>query len=367
MFTPPNIADSIDKIASSTSEDIEQILKTGRCSLEQFPALLSEKAAQYLPQLSEISSQISLQRFGKTMQLYAPLYVSNFCANKCVYCGFAANNQITRKCLSPDEVDSEAEILYARGFRHILLVTGEAEAKVNAKDLADIAIRLKNKFSSISIEVQPFDTNDYTLLFESGITSVAVYQETYDRTLYSKLHLGGKKMDYDYRLATPARACEAGMREIGIGALLGLGNWRYEALCLASHLSWLRKNYWRSNFTVSFPRMRPASGGFEPEHPMDTRELCQLVFALRILDPDVGLLISTREEETFRDGMVGLGPTRYSAGSSTQPGGYGDPDVAGEQWDVGDHRSVEEVAKMLKDKGFDTVYKDWDPSFQATN
>lgn len=354
----------LSQVQNSTAEDVEAILKKGACSAEELPILLSQAAAEYLPQMAALSQQISLQRFGKTLQIYAPLYVSNYCSNNCVYCGFSAKNTIKRKCLSTDEVLAEANILYERGFRHILLVTGEADKKVGEPELSLIAQELRTKFSSVSIEVQPFSTENYAKLFEAGITAVAVYQETYDRELYAKLHLSGKKSDYDYRLATPDRACSAGMREVGIGALLGLGNWRFEGACIGTHLAYLRKKYWRTNFTVSFPRLRPASGGYEPEQPISTKELTQLIFALRIMDPDVGLLVSTREEEAYRDGMIGLGPTRYSAGSSTTPGGYGTPDAAGEQWDVGDHRPVEEVVRVVRAKGFDPVYKDWDSTFQ---
>ncbi|CAG36469.1 2-iminoacetate synthase ThiH [Desulfotalea psychrophila] len=365
MFTPLNKTETDAHIEGVSAADVERILRAGKCSAEEIGILLSPVAEAFLPQMAELARKLTLRRFGKTMQVYAPVYLSNYCSNNCVYCGFAAKNKIVRKCLSEEEIARETEILYNRGFRQILLVTGEANKKMGVHELAKVATDLKERFSSISIEVQPFDTDDYKTLFAAGVTGVAVYQETYQRDLYAELHLSGKKTDYDYRLATPARACAAGMREVGIGALLGLGDWRFEGINLAYHLQWLRRHYWQTAFTVSFPRMRPASGGFEPAHPMSARELSQLIFALRILDPDVGLLVSTREEVAFRDGMVGFAPTRYSAGSSTTPGGYGDPDVAGEQWDMGDNRSVEEVIEMLLKKGFDPVYKDWDSSFQS--
>lgn len=364
MFQPPDRVGLQAKINAATATDVERVLSRGRCSREELAILLSPAAEQYLPEMANLSQRLTLLRFGKTIQLYAPIYLSNFCSNNCVYCGFAARNVITRKCLTLEEIEQEALILHKRGFQHILLVTGEADKKVSAQDLAALASHLRDQFSSISIEVQPFDTDDYKSLFHGGITGVAVYQETYDRELYKQLHLSGKKMDFDFRLATPARASEAGMREVGIGALLGLGDWRIEGITLGYHLKWLRDNFWRTNYTVSFPRLRPATGGFEPLNPVSTRQLSQLIFALRILDPDVGLLVSTREEAAYRDGMIGLGPTRYSAGSSTTPGGYAHPDAAGEQWNVGDHRSVEQVAQVLLNKGFDPVYKDWDSTFQ---
>lgn len=366
MFSPPNTIELKAQITSVTADDVERLLVKGSCTARDIPTLLSHAASNYLPQLAQLAEQLTLQRFGKTVQLYAPIYLSNYCSNNCVYCGFATKNKITRKCLSLEEAEREAQILHERGFQHILLVSGEADKKVSADDLAGLATRFKKRFASISIEVQPFDTGDYKKLFDAGITGVAVYQETYQRDLYDQLHLSGKKKDYDYRLATPARACQAGMREVGIGVLLGLADWQIDGASLAHHLLWLRNQYWRTNFTVSFPRLRPATGSFEPLHPVSTKQLSQLIFALRIIDPDVGLIVSTREEETYRDGMIGLGPTRYSAGSSTTPGGYAKPDSAGEQWDVGDHRSLDEVAAMLKRKGFDPVYKDWDSTFQIT-
>jgi 2-iminoacetate synthase len=193
---------------------------------------------------------------------------------------------------------------------------------------------------------------------------VAVYQETYDRDTYARVHLAGKKCDFDYRLATPARAAAAGMREIGIGSLLGLADWRTEGLALAMHLDWLRKNFWQTSFTISFPRLRPAAGDFKPMVAVSEKNLGQLIFALRLFDHDVGLILSTREEARFRDGMIGLGPTRYSAGSSTSPGGYSHPELEGEQFSVGDHRNIIEVSNALVAKGFDPVYKDWDKEFQ---
>jgi 2-iminoacetate synthase len=266
--------------------------------------------------------------------------------------------------LSLDEVEAEAVLLQKRGINHLLLVAGEAPTKLDAAQLAEMVKRLRDHFASISIEVQPMATEDYAHLFEAGVASVAVYQETYDRTVYDQVHLGGPKKDYDYRLETPDRAAAGGMREVGIGALLGLSDWRAEGLAMGYHLAHLRKQHWRTAFTVSFPRLRPAAGGFEPRIPVSEKELSQLLFALRIFDHDVGLLISTREEPRYRDGMIGLGPTRYSAGSCTAPGGYGKPESDGEQFSVGDHRSIDAVCAAIQAKGFDPVRKDWDACFQ---
>ncbi len=367
MFQSPNFQTLSSEIITPTATDVERALDKDRLQLHDLAALLSPAAEPYLQQMAVRSANITLKRFGRTTQLYAPIYLSNYCTNRCAYCGFSADNLIKRKCLTLEEVEKEAAILHDRGFQHILLVSGEAESAVDVEYMEAVALRLRNKFAAVSIEIQPMSTEHYMRLFEAGITAVAVYQETYDRDLYKQVHLSGKKSDYDYRLETPARVAQAGMREVGIGALLGLADWRAEGLAIGHHLNWLRKEFWSTAFTVSFPRMRPAAGEFEPLQLVSERNLSQLIFALRLFDQDVGLIVSTREEERYRNGMLGLGPTRYSAGSCTAPGGYGDSDSEGEQFSVGDHRSLDEVCTMIRNKGFDPVCKDWDREFQISN
>ena len=364
MFTVPEFSRLQQLIVSSKDDDVRKALNRQRTDIHDLAALLSPQAEKYLPQMAARSSQITLQRFGHITQLYAPLYLSNLCINRCAYCGFSAGNKIQRRTLTLDEAEKEAMILHDRGIQHILLVTGEAPKALGVGYLEELAFRLRDKFAALSIEVQPLEQNEYKRLFQAGITAVAVYQETYDRTIFKQVHLSGNKCDYDYRLDTPARAAAAGMREIGIGSLLGLADWRAEGLALALHLQWLRKQFWRTSFTISFPRLRPAAGEFQPLVSVSEKNLSQLIFALRLFDHDVGLLLSTREEERFRNGMVGLGPTRYSAGSCTAPGGYSNPELEGEQFSVGDHRKISEVSNALVAKGFDPVYKDWDKEFQ---
>ncbi len=365
MFTLPDFQTLSQTVRRPTATDVEQALATRHPGIHDLAALISPAAEPFLSEMAQRSALITARRFGKTTQLYAPIYLSNYCTNRCAYCGFAANNRIARRVLSFDEAEAEAEILHRRGFQHILLVSGEAESAVDVDYLETIALRLRGKFAAVSIEVQPLSTVDYARLFAAGITAVAVYQETYDPELYKQVHLSGKKTDYHYRLETPARAAAAGMREVGIGALLGLHDWRAEGLAIGLHLAWLRKHFWSTAFTVSFPRLRPAAGAFEPLVVVSEKNLSQLIFALRIFDPDVGLLLSTREEARYRDGMLGLGPTRYSAGSCTAPGGYSNPgETDGEQFSVGDERTVEEVTLAIVAKGFDPVSKDWDSAFQ---
>lgn len=364
QFTLPDFRELREIVYSCGSADVEHALQCPDLDIHDLAALISPAASAYLPLMAKRSAEITMQRFGRTIQIYAPIYVSNYCINRCAYCGFSTGNKIKRRLLSIDEAVNEAEILRARGFMHILLVAGEAPDKAGVPYFEELARRLRDKFAAISIEIQPLEKDEYERLFRAGITSVAVYQETYDRKLYPSLHLSGKKSDYDFRLATPDRAAAAGMREVGIGALLGLSDWRGEGMALGMHLAWLRKNYWRTALTVSFPRLQPAAGGFEALQQVGEREMTQLLFALRLFDSDVGLLISTREEARYRDGMLGLGPTRYSAGSCTAPGGYAEDSESTEQFEVDDHRSITEVCAAIKSKGLDPVRKDWDAGFQ---
>ncbi len=363
-FKLPDFVALSTRIRASRREDVESALAREHRDLADLAALLSPAAEMLLPELARRSAAVTSRRFGRVIQLYAPLYLSSYCCNRCLYCGFSVDNEIPRRLLSLDEAAAEAKILARRGFEHILLVSGEAPAKLGVDYLEELAHRLRDDFAAISIEVQPLQEEEYARLFAAGITAVAVYQETYDRRIYDEVHLAGLKADYDRRLEIPVRAARAGMREVGLGALLGLADWRAEGLALGEHLAWLRKQAWRTALTISFPRLRPASGSFKPRVEVTEKNLSQLLFALRLFDPDLGLILSTREEQRYRDGMIGLGPTRYSAGSCTVPGGYGDTEAAGEQFAIGDHRDLAAVAAAIRARGHDPVLKDWDRVFQ---
>jgi len=365
MLTLPPFSQLQEAIQSAREEDVLQSLHGAHLSHIDLAALLSPAADKHLEAMAARSADLTALRFGRTTQIYAPLYLSSFCTNRCSYCGFSADNKIERRILTLDEAELEAMILHRRGFNHILLVSGEAPARLGVDYLEKLALRLRDRFAAVSIEVQPLDTAEYSRLFGAGITGVAIYQETYDREIYQQVHLSGQKCDFDYRLDTPARAAAGGMREVGIGALLGLSDWRTEGLALGMHLAWLRRHFWRTALTVSFPRLRPAAGEFQPLSLVTERDLSHLIFALRIVDPDVGIILSTREEARYRNGMIGLGPTRYSAGSCTAPGGYSNPDTTGEQFAIGDHRTISEVCSAIRAKGFDPVRKDWDAGFQS--
>ena len=349
-------------VDAATDADVSRALgRSGRRDLADFAALLSPAAASRIEDIARAAHETTVRRFGRTIHLFAPLYLSNECVSSCTYCGFAAENQIARRTLDPSEVLTEALELKARGFRHLLLVAGE-HARIVSKDyLVECVRTLAPHVPSLAVEVQVWDTGTYRRLVEAGCDGLVVYQETYDRSTYAAVHLKGKKRNYDWRLAAPDRGAEAGMRKLGIGALLGLhDDWRMEALALATHARALVHRWWRCEVSVSLPRLRPAAGGFEPADPVDDRDFVQLLCALRLLLPDLGISLSTREPAELRDALLRLGVTHLSAGSHTEPGGYASPSDAEPQFEISDTRSPAEVAAVLRAAGYDPVWKDWE-------
>src|SRR5438093_2516513 len=351
--------------------------------IERFEHLIAPKADEELEAMAQTSHSLTLQNFGRTMRLFAPLYLSNECINNCRYCGFSRDNPILRVTLDIDEVVAEAQHLARQGFRQILLVAGEHPKFVSCDYLAECVRALREDFSSISIEVAPMEIEDYIPIVEAGAEGLVVYQETYNRAIYDQLHLAGPKKDFGWRLACPERGYEAGFRRLGIGALFGLAPWREEAITLAAHLEYLLKRCWKSSLTVSVPRLRPAAGEFRPHFPMSDRDLVHLVCALRVTFPQVGIVLSTREPAALRDLLVKIGITMMSAGSHTEPGGYtgqgrekvhrtvrgrimppeispSEPDIATSQFEIGDPRSPQEIAAILRHNGMAPVWKDWD-------
>lgn len=346
-----------------TAADVERALGAGRLGLEDFKALLSPAADAYLEPLARLSRQRTRQRFGLTQQLFAPLYLSNACANECSYCGFSMSNKLRRKVLNSTELAREACVLRARGFEHVLLVAGEAPKTVGTDYFEQALHQLSREFAQLSLEVQPLDEADYRRLRGAGLHAVLVYQETYNRRCYAEHHTKGNKTDFEYRLDTPDRAGSAGVHKIGLGVLLGLTDWRLDTLMCAHHLRYLERRYWRSRFSISFPRLRPAEGDFHVPNPINDRSLVQLIAAWRLLSPDLELSLSTRERSDFRDRLVSLGITSLSAGSSTRPGGYGeDSDQTLEQFSTDDRRCVEDVVQALKRLDYQPVWKDWEPA-----
>ena len=354
-----NWGEVTNSIHSKTVMDVERALSKRNPDIEDFKALLSPAADVYLEQMAQISHRVTRQRFGNVMQLYIPLYLSNYCENRCVYCGFSGANNMKRKALSMDELVAEAKIIRSNPFRHILLVTGEAPVRAGVNYLAEAIDTMKPFFSQISLEVQPLETEEYTLLVKKGLHAVYIYQETYNEKAYPHYHPFGKKADYQFRLETPDRLGSAGVRKIGLGSLIGLEDWRTEAWFTALHLQYLRMNYWQAKYSISFPRLRPFAGeGFQPNFETSERNLTQLICAYRLFDKDVELSMSTRESSHYRDNIMPLGITAMSAGSKTEPGGYSDSGEL-EQFAVHDDRHPLVIADVIRGKGFDPVWKDW--------
>ena len=362
-YSPQWLTEQLIKIDES---HVEQTLRRAErqqsLTPEMFVALISPKAAPYLEEMASLSLRLTQQRFGKIIQLYVPLYLSNECLCDCTYCGFSRVNEIPRLTLNRAQILEESQCLYEQGFRHLLLLSGEDVRYVNAETLSETAQLLRERFPSISIEVQPLKIEEYAQLVNAGVDGLTIYQETYDRDRYSQVHLAGRKKHYDYRLATPERAGEAGVRKINIGALLGLSDWKYDGFCVALHAAFLEKKYWRSHFSISLPRMRKATGSDEGLVISD-RNFVQLMIALRLFLPNAGIVLSTRESAEFRDHVFPLGVTQMSAGSKTTPGGYAKDNHSGAQFEIDDKRSVDEIVTMLRQKGYDPVWKDWDPNF----
>ncbi len=359
-FSPDQVEAEID---ARTPADVERALGTERLTETDFMALLSPAAAAYLEPMAQKAHKITRRRFGNTILLYAPLYLSNECHNGCRYCGFSADNQVARRTLNLDEIENDARVLADQGFRHILLLTGEAPKAADVDYLVAAATRIRPLFSSIGIEVFPMSEAEYARTVAAGVDALTIYQETYDQKLYAEMHPYGMKRDYAWRLATPERAGAAGLRKIGIGALLGLGRFRSEAFFTGLHGRYLARHFWRSQLTVSFPRMRPSEIGFQPRQPVADRDFVQLICAMRLLLHDAGLVLSTRESATLRDHLLPLGITQMSAGSCTAPGGYASGERHTEQFAIDDDRTPAEFAEMLRRKGYDPVWKDWDSAF----
>lgn len=328
-------------------------------SLGTLPALLSPAAAPRLEALAQQARAVTLQRFGRAVRLFAPLYVSNACLSSCTYCGFSKGLDVARRTLTVDEVEAEARGLAGRGFRHLLLVAGEHRLEVSADYLVACVERLRPFVPSISVETQTWSDDTYARLVAAGLEGVVHYQETYDRARYAETHVAGWKRDYDRRLSSTERAAEAGVRRLGIGALLGLSaDWRADVVAVAAHAVWLQRTYWRTEVTVSLPRIKASASGFQPLVPVSDAEYVQALAALRLVAPEAGIVLSTREPAALRDGLVRIAVTSMSAGSSTEPGGYTTPGQAQEQFAVSDERSPAQVAAMLEAAGYEPVWKD---------
>jgi len=392
-FNSLPLAALVKRSQGTTLTAARESLSNERRSLADFAQLISPVAGALLEDMGRQSHALTQKRFGKVIRLFAPLYLSNECINNCKYCGFSRDNSILRVTLSLDEVRREAAELQRQGFRNVLLVAGEHPKFVSNGYLAACIATVRESAPSVSLEVGPMETAEYQPLVAAGADGLVVYQETYDRPIYDAMHTSGPKKNFDWRLETPERAYAAGFRRLGLGALYGLANWRYEALSVAAHADYLLRHCWKAQVTISLPRLRPCAGEFQPLTHMSDRELVQLLCAFRLLFPDVGLVLSTRESPKLRDGLFPLGVTLISAGSHTEPGGYtgagresihqtvrgriverGASEWAGPtpegvnatgQFQIADERTPEQVAEFLRQIGYEPVWKDWDAALMA--
>ncbi|KIC92086.1 2-iminoacetate synthase ThiH [Flavihumibacter sp. ZG627] len=352
-------------IIAKTPRDVENALLAEKRTPEHFKALISPAAQSYLEYMARLSHSLTRKRFGNTIQLFAPLYLSNECNNICTYCGFSFDNKIKRKTLSASEILLEINELKNHGFQHILLVTGEAGHTVNIDYFLKAVELIRPHFANISLEVQPLEHDEYHLLHQCGIHSVLVYQETYNKQQYNTWHTKGKKANFNYRLQTPDRIGKAGMHKIGLGVLLGLDDWRTDSFFCALHLHYLQKTYWQTRYSVSLPRIRPAEGLVQTGNSITDAELVQLICAYRLFKEDLDISMSTRETETFRNNIIKLGTTTISAGSKTNPGGYIVDPQSLEQFEISDERSPEQMAALISSLGYTPVWKDWDKHLQS--
>ncbi len=353
-----------EAIMQKTSADVERALRTVTPGIDDFMALVSPAAAPYIEQMASLSRRYTLERFGRTISMYIPMYITNSCTNSCVYCGFNRHNKLDRVVLTMQQIEDECKAIRKLApFENLLLVTGE-NPRVAGPDYLEEALRVcRPYFSNLTMEVMPLKTEDYERLSHVGLNGVVCFQETYNRLKYKTYHPAGMKSNFEWRLNGFDRMGQAGLHKIGMGVLIGLEDWRTDVSMMALHLRYLRKRYWRTRFSVNFPRMRPAAGNFQPNVIMSDKELAQLTFAFRIFDHDVDISYSTRELPSFRDNMMTLGVSSMSAGSKTDPGGYYTYPQSLEQFAVSDERKPVEVAEAIRRNGYEVVWKDWDRVF----
>jgi 2-iminoacetate synthase len=374
-------------VETALARSAAEVRRPSAALLADFAALVSPKAAEprYLDEMARSSHSLAVKHFGRVIRLFAPVYLSNECINVCKYCGFSRENPILRLTLTIEQVKTEAGFLWEQGFRHVLLVAGEHPHFISVKYLCQCVAMLHEDWPSICMEVGPMEADEYRSCVQAGAEGLTIYQETYNRAVYDEMHVSGPKKDFNWRLETPERAAAAGFRRVGIGALLGLAPWRSEVIALMAHANYLLKNCWRSQLTISIPRIRPAAGEFQPLVHVGDRDLVQLMCALRLTLPQVGIVLSTRESPKLRDGLIPLGATMMSAGSHTEPGGYtgqgkkeshitkggrvikrtaplieSEGEQATVQFEVADNRTPAEVAARLEEMGYEPVWKDWE-------
>ncbi|WP_432662963.1 2-iminoacetate synthase ThiH [Wukongibacter baidiensis] len=342
-----------------TKSDVLRTLNKERLDKYDFLTLLSPAASGLLEDIAQKSHSLTIQNFGKTMQLYTPMYLANHCVNKCSYCGFNVSNDIVRKSLTMEEIEKEAIAISRSGLRHILILTGESKKESPVSYIVDAVRVIKKYFDSISIEIYPLTEDEYREVIAAGVDSLTVYQEVYNEEIYDNVHIAGPKKNYKFRLDAPERGCKARMRNVNIGSLLGLDDWRKEAFFTGIHGEYLENKYSDVEVSISLPRIRPHAGSFSDIHPVDDKALVQIMLALRLFLPRVGITVSTRESQGLRDNLIPLGVTKMSAGVSTEVGGHSSKTKSDSQFEISDKRNVDEMKNVLLTKGYQPVLKNW--------
>lgn len=349
----------------ATARDVGATLAGGEGTERDLAVLLSPAASGFLEAMARKAAMLTRRHFGKVISLYAPLYLSDYCSGGCVYCGFASDRQQARRRLDHDMLIGEMEAIKAMGFEEILLLTGERTPMADYDYLRAAVVAATERFAAVTVEAFPMSAEEYRGLAAAGCVGVTLYQETYDPLAYERLHRWGPKRDYAARLDAPDRILSGGVRQAGLGALLGISDPVGDIISLYRHVKHLRRKYWQAGVTVSFPRVCQQAGGYVPPFPVSERHLAQIILAVRICLPDVPLALSTRERADFRDGMAGIGITKMSAGSRTTVGGYLSPiQLSDGQFHVNDPRGVEAVCEALRRRGLDPVFKNWDKVYR---
>ncbi len=351
-----------------TAEDVKAALARETCSIEDFKALLSPAAEPFLEQMAQRARLETGRHFGNTVYLFTPLYISNYCGNYCVYCGFNCYNDIKRMKLTMEQIEHEMTVIADSGMEEILLLTGESPEKCDVNYIGEACKLARKYFRMVGLEIYPVNTDEYRYLHECGADYVTVFQETYDTDKYETLHLLGPKRVWPYRFDAQERALMAGMRGVAFSALLGLSDFRKDALASALHVYYLQRKYPHAEMSLSCPRLRPIINN-DKIHPLDVheRQLCQIICAYRIFLPFVGITVSSRESAAFRDGIVKIAATKVSAGVSTGIGdhenkysGKETDDAQGdEQFEINDNRSLDTMYKDIAAEGLQPVLNDY--------
>ena len=356
----------IDRAQLASPSDVSAAMNAAHPAEKEFAALVSPVATEFLEPMAQRARALTRGHFGKTVSLYAPLYLSNYCPGGCSYCGFASDRKQPRHKLTIDEMVTEIDALKARGIEDVLLLTGERCPQADFEYLHDCVAEAARRLHRVSVEAFAMSRDEYARLESVGCTGITLYQETYDPDVYAQLHRWGEKRDYAYRVDAPDRALQAGLRSVGIGALLGLADPLRDALSVFRHARHLQKEHWRSGVMISFPRLCHEVGDFKPSQTVSDSQLVQFVLAFSICLPDVPLVLSTRETPAFRDGMAGIGISRMSVASRTTVGGYGDVEAEDSgQFDVLDSRDVGPFCDAMRGRGLEPVFKNWDAVFQV--